>query len=347
VKGAFEALHPAPGFAFFGLVMLITVLFMHPVMLGMSFCCAVAWALYLGRGRALRFVLTLLLPVMLLAAILNPVFNHRGATVLFYLFTGNPVTAESLYYGVAGALMIGAVLMWFYCYNATMPSDKLLWLLGRALPSLALVLSMSLRLVPHYAAQAKRVAAARAGLGLQHAAFSGSLESAEAEMPAGTENTRREAGQQAGVESVQPDGQPDAEQHSKTLRYRASSVIARAREGLAILSVVATWALESAVGTADSMASRGFGTGRRTAYSPYRMTRRSWLALAFVVAAGTACVVLFATGAVSVAYFPYFVLGGAPLAQATLCLIWLALCAFPLALDCAEEVRWRSSRSRI
>ncbi|MDR1088109.1 MAG: energy-coupling factor transporter transmembrane protein EcfT [Coriobacteriales bacterium] len=294
--GSFEALHPVPGFAFFGLVVLLTVLYMHPVMLGVSFCCAAAWALYLRRGRALRFILTLLLPVMLLAAVLNPAFNHRGVTILFYLFTGNPVTAESLYYGVAGALMIGAVLLWFYCYNLVMPSDKLLWLLGRAVPTLALVLSMALRLVPHYTAQAKRVAAARAGLGLGRT---------------------------------------------------AASVVARAREGLSILSVVTTWALESAVGTADSMASRGFGTGRRTAYSTYHMTRRSWLALAFLVLAGAACVVFFATGAVSVAYFPRFELGGAPLAQAALCVIWCALCAFPLVLDLAEEVSWRSSRLRI
>jgi energy-coupling factor transport system permease protein len=162
---AFGLLHPGVGFLFFGLAVLLTVLFMHPVVLGVSFCCAVAYALYLGRVRARRFALGILLPVMVLSAILNPAFNHRGATILFYLATGNPVTAESLCYGVAGSLMIGSVLMWFYCYNAVMDSDKLIWLLGRPAPALALTISMALRLIPRYVAQAKRVAVARAGLG--------------------------------------------------------------------------------------------------------------------------------------------------------------------------------------
>jgi energy-coupling factor transport system permease protein len=46
-----------------------------------------------------------------------------------------------------------------------MSSDKFLWLFGRVTPALALVISMTLRLVPRYTAQAGRIAAARAGLG--------------------------------------------------------------------------------------------------------------------------------------------------------------------------------------
>ncbi|MDR2109276.1 MAG: energy-coupling factor transporter transmembrane protein EcfT, partial [Coriobacteriales bacterium] len=165
VQDAFSGLHPGPCYLFFGFVIIFTVFFMHPVVLSISFICATAYALYLGRARALRFTLCFLLPIMLLAAILNPAFNHRGATILFYLWTGNPVTLESLVYGVAGALMIGAVIQWFYCYNAVISSDKFLWLFGRAIPSLALVISMALRLVPRYSAQAARIAAAQRGLG--------------------------------------------------------------------------------------------------------------------------------------------------------------------------------------
>jgi energy-coupling factor transport system permease protein len=164
-RDAFSGLHPGPCYLFFGFTLVFTVVFMHPVVLGVSFICATAYAVYLRRGRALRFTLCFLLPVMVLAAVLNPVFNHRGVTILFYLWTGNPVTLESLLYGVAGALMIGSVIQWFYCYNATMTSDKFLWLFGRVVPAIALIISMTLRLVPRYTDQAQRIARARSGLG--------------------------------------------------------------------------------------------------------------------------------------------------------------------------------------
>jgi energy-coupling factor transport system permease protein len=295
-RDAFSGLHPGPCYLFFGFMVVFTVIFMHPVVLGVSFFGATAYAVYLGRGKAVRFTLCFLLPVMLLAAVLNPAFNHRGATILFYLWTGNPVTAESLLYGVAGALMIGSIIQWFYCYNAMMTSDKFLWLFGRAMPALSLVISMALRLVPHYTARVSRIASARQGLG-------------------------------RGVEG--------------------GNVVARAREGLSILSVMTTWALENAVDTADSMASRGFGTGRRTAYSNYRLTRRDMAVLVFFVLAGLVCAVLVALGVVEVAFFPHFELGGNAPATILLTGAWLALCVFPLALGLWEDAVWRSLRSEM
>jgi energy-coupling factor transport system permease protein len=37
---------------------------------------------------------------------LNPLFNHAGVTLLFYLPGGNPVTLESMVYGLAAATML-------------------------------------------------------------------------------------------------------------------------------------------------------------------------------------------------------------------------------------------------
>jgi energy-coupling factor transport system permease protein len=295
-KDAFATLHPGLCYLFFGMAIVFTVVFMHPVVLGTSFIGATAYALYLGRAKSARFTCTFLLPVMVLAAILNPAFNHRGVTIVFYLWTGNPVTAESLLYGVAAALMIGSIIQWFYCYNAVMSSDKFLWLFGRVIPTLALIISMTLRLIPRYVAQATRIAAARRGLG--HDVASGKL-------------------------------------------------LSRAQNGLSILSVMTTWALENAVDTADSMASRGYGVTKRTAYSNYRLERRDLGVSVVLVAVAVACILLAALGAVSVGYFPRFTLEGSLPAQAALCLFWAAFCLFPLAVDLTEEAIWRLSRSRI
>lgn len=166
MNDAFSSLHPAVGYLFFGFVSVFTVAFLHPVTLVVSFVCATAYAVYLRGRKAVLFSLGFLLPVMLIAAVINPAFNHRGMTILFYLPDGNPFTLESVLYGGAAALMIGAVIQWFYCYSATMSSDKFLWLFGRIIPVLSLVISMSLRLLPRYTAQAKRVAAAQRGMGV-------------------------------------------------------------------------------------------------------------------------------------------------------------------------------------
>ena len=93
--------------------------------------------------------------MMLLAAILNPAFNHEGVTILAYTPNDNPVTLESLIYGVASAAMLVSVVQWFSCYNEVMTSDKFVYLFGRIIPALSLVLSMTLRFVPRFNTQLK------------------------------------------------------------------------------------------------------------------------------------------------------------------------------------------------
>jgi energy-coupling factor transport system permease protein len=173
VSDAFSSLHPAAGYLFFGSVTLFTVAFLNPVTLVVSFACATAYAVYIRGRKAVRFSLFFLLPVMIIAAVVNPAFNHRGATILFYLPDGNPFTLESVLYGTASALMVGAVIQWFYCYSAMMSSDKFLWLFGRVIPALSLVISIALRLLPRYVTQTRRVAAAQRGIGVD--VTSGSL----------------------------------------------------------------------------------------------------------------------------------------------------------------------------
>ena len=89
----------------------------------------------------------------LLAALVNPAFNHAGMTILTYLPTGNPLTLESILYGLAAGCMLCAVLLWFVCYNRVLTSDKFVYLFGRVIPALSLVLSMTLRFVPRFKQQ--------------------------------------------------------------------------------------------------------------------------------------------------------------------------------------------------
>ena len=146
---------------------------MHPVCLCISLLSSGIYYIYLKGRRGLRFMLGAVLPMMLMAAVLNPAFNHQGATILTYLPSGNPLTAESLLYGAAAAAMLAAVVVWFGCYTEIMTSDKFVYLFGRIIPALSLILSMTLRFVPRFRAQLHTVSQAQRCIGRD--AASGSL----------------------------------------------------------------------------------------------------------------------------------------------------------------------------
>jgi energy-coupling factor transport system permease protein len=83
------------------------------------------------------------------------------------LFTGNPVTLESVIYGMAAAGIICAVLLWFSSFNVIMTEDKLLAVVGTIMPHVAMLLAMVFRFVPKLVRQGKSVADANKALGMK------------------------------------------------------------------------------------------------------------------------------------------------------------------------------------
>ena len=152
-RDTFSSYHPLVNFLFFGLVLLFTMCLEHPAPRVLSLTAALSYNLYLNGRKGLRFSLLYMLPMLLLAAVVNPAFSHEGVTILTYLPSGNPLTLESILYGLFAAVTLVAVILWFSCYNAVMTSDKFVYLFGRIIPALSLVLSMTLRFVPKFRAQ--------------------------------------------------------------------------------------------------------------------------------------------------------------------------------------------------
>lgn len=165
MRDVFAGYHPLVNFLWFAAVLTFTMIFTHPVMLTVALVCAVCYTLFLTGGRAGRAQLLYLLPLMILTAALNPLFNHEGATILRWLPNGNPLTLEAILYGVAAAVMLAAAISWFSCLNRVFTTDKFVWLFGRLIPALSLVLSMTLRFVPRFTARARTVAAAQKCVG--------------------------------------------------------------------------------------------------------------------------------------------------------------------------------------
>lgn len=164
-RDAFSGYHPVINFLFFTLVLGCTMFFMHPVSLCISLVSAFHYGVYLKEWKMVRFFLLYLLPMMVMAAILNPAFNHEGATILTYLPSGNPLTRESIAFGIGAAGMLAAVVLWFSSYTEVMTSDKFVYLFGRILPALSLILSMALRFLPKFQTQFRVVQEAQKSVG--------------------------------------------------------------------------------------------------------------------------------------------------------------------------------------
>lgn len=164
-RDSFSRCHPAVSFLYFALVIGFSMFLAHPACLVLSLVSALCYSVSLNGGGALRRQLAFVLPAGAVTALVNLLFNHRGATILAYLPDGNPLTLESALYALSAAGMLWAVVTWFSCYNAVMTSDKFLYLFGRVIPAVSLVLSMTLRFVPRFQYQLRAVAQARRRMG--------------------------------------------------------------------------------------------------------------------------------------------------------------------------------------
>lgn len=165
MRDEFSRCHPALNFIFYLLVLGVTLFYMHPVLLAVSGAAACGYLLRLRGGRGLLRVCLLALPVVVLSAVVNPLFSHQGLTILGYLPSGNPVTLESIWYGLCAGGMMGVVILWCATWQDVMTEDKVVYLFGKGFPALALLFSMVMRFLPLFLAQAKRVAAAQRCVG--------------------------------------------------------------------------------------------------------------------------------------------------------------------------------------
>ena len=161
----FKTYHPIVNFIYFVFVIGFSCIFMHPVCLVISLLSGFTYSIMLKGNKAVKTNLIYMIPILLFAALINPAFNHEGITIIRYLPNGNPLTLESIAYGLAAAIMIVSVICWLSCYTEVMTSDKFIYLFGRIIPSLSLILSMTLRFVPRFSAQLKTVANAQRCMG--------------------------------------------------------------------------------------------------------------------------------------------------------------------------------------
>ena len=149
-RDAFSGFHPVVNFLFFVAALGLTMFIQQPVYLLISMISGCAYLLYLQGKKGFLRQVGYLVPILVMMAIMNPIFNHEGVTILWYLPNDNPITLEAICFGLASAVMMGASIVWFNCCNTVFTSDKIIYLFGRVIPALSLMISMTLRFVPRF-----------------------------------------------------------------------------------------------------------------------------------------------------------------------------------------------------
>ena len=161
---AFQRVHPLPAFFYLFFLILLTMLSVHPVTVFFSFSGAVLFcAVYSDVRRFFSGAASYCL-LFLAITLTNPLFAHQGETPLLFL-NDMPVTLEAILYGADMALLMIAALLWCRAFFGIMTTDKSLWLFTRLLPKAALVLAMSLRLLPLLKRKWRKIYEAQAAMG--------------------------------------------------------------------------------------------------------------------------------------------------------------------------------------
>lgn len=293
MRDAFSDCHPIVNFTFYIGALVMGMCFVHPVFLISSFVLSMAY-----YGVVKRSVLKYMagMSVLFVAlSVFNPLFNTYGDTVLFTYLNGRPYTMEALCYGIALAAMFVTVITWFATYNEVMTSDKFLYCFGRFAPSVTLILTMVLRMVPQFQKKSEQIGGARRCIGK-------SIEN--------------------------------------------GTTIERAEHGMVIVSALTSWALEGGVVMADSMRSRGFGTGKRTSFSIYHMRRTDKRLIGSMLISILLIIICASRGGMEVTYTPqmqiafngWTIFGG---------ICYFLFLSIPTFMNIMEELTWRILRSKI
>lgn len=147
-----DELHPASVFAYvvgvLGLVFCYRDIFYLAVALGVQ---GGLLCYYRGKGLSKG-----MLWISLFFLLINPLTNHRGRTILCYLWN-QPITLEALLYGLMNMLQLLNLLFAFQLLNRFLPERKLLFLFGRICPRTVFVVSLSLRFFQYFGEMAHQM----------------------------------------------------------------------------------------------------------------------------------------------------------------------------------------------
>ena len=162
--GTFAGWHPLVTTVYYVSVIGFTMFSGSPLYLAVSLAAGLLHSVMIKGTASIGRSIAVIVSLTVLASAFNALFTHNGETVLF-MVGSNRVTLEALCYGFVMSLMISAVIMWFSGFGSVMSSDKIIYVFGKAAPSIGLVISMIFRFIPLLRERYSEIHAGQTALG--------------------------------------------------------------------------------------------------------------------------------------------------------------------------------------
>lgn len=161
----FRSFHPFVCFLYYIGAAALVMLSKHPVFLFVGAIILSGVNISLDRGKAIRQWWKMLLFVSMFFIIINPLINHRGTYILFYLGQ-NPIMLEAVIQGVIFSLSLLCLMILFASYNLVITANKFLFLFSKWLPQWALLAMLAMRFVPLLKRRLQEIQQVQKGRGL-------------------------------------------------------------------------------------------------------------------------------------------------------------------------------------
>lgn len=296
----------------------------QPVFAVLSLLAAAVYGVYLRGWHAALRTAAWQVPLLVLIAVINPLISQTGSTNLFHYFGHRAFYLEGLVYGATMGAMLVSVMLWFSNLSHVLTSDKMMQLTGRFLPTIGLMLTMVMRLVPQFMRRGQEVlavqractAAAGNGAASGSASCEGTVSPADGPALEGTALGRR---------------------LKRGRGTRSESRPAKLKSSFQVTSVLMGWGMEDSLETAEAMRTRGWGASdKRSTYTRKSFRGADGAAIALlgiIVVASSVLAVLACSG---YGFYPRMDALAAWWHYAP----FVLLLAFPLLLKGKERISW-------
>ncbi len=228
---AFDASHPGVALAYLVVALGLAMFSIQPVLVSLSFTGGLA-ACACSRGLV-RTLLDLRWQLAMVAviALLNPLFSASGSTELFKVGV-RAVYLESVAYGACMGALFMATVLWCQAAAALLGADRVLELAGGVLPTVSLMVSMCMRLVPRFVRKGRRIAAVERAAGRDAGARS-HLRTSTVLMAWSMEDSL------AAADAMRARGWAGAPRRTRYARYRFTAADALALAGVLLAGLLA------------------------------------------------------------------------------------------------------------
>ena len=125
------------------------------------------------------------------------------------------------------------------------------------------------------------------------------------------------------------------------------NAIDRIKGGLNVFSATVSWGIENGIITADSMAARGYGEGKRSYYSLVRFKRRDAAVIGITVICLLPIILALAKGSFDTVFYPLFKIAVPDIYAYFGYISYIVLLLVPVCLKLMENFRWKYLMSKI